>query len=231
MLCAFIILILVGRWYRLINGVLFSFLADLCKISYAKIPIFIGQIISLSWLIIVFFAEQYIKVIIEYAVAKRLGIIDFFNKHNFFLSFLIVCIVEFFILLQPGWYNHYDKVWESGWEHMLGNFVFCDGFMNVFILYKFARFLSNKFPKKFSFLKKFYPKFLDKIQTIFALGFISIISIPYGIYLFNYYSGKINKINQMNDCGSFVYSTEVLLGIIVVVFLYRVFKLIHKNSK
>ena len=223
-----------------IKNILSALFKVLCLILFARYMVFIdmkfsdfvfectekifqkGEMVFIAPSLI----TQYIRVIIEYAVAKRLGIIQFLNKQNFFLSLLYILIMEVFIVAQQNYYDDYLRAdIDAPTTMFLQSLFFFRGFLYTFLVYRFIRFLSNKF-KTLKFLKKFYPKILDKIPSLLVLIIISIFAYPYGKYLWG----------EKIDIGdiTFLYSTEVLLVIIVVYTVFATIKALcdlYKKNK
>ncbi len=106
----------------------------------------------------------YLRTVLIYFTAKKLGIIKFIEKSPIWIIVLIIIIYELAVTLPYEPTSLYlAHEWKRIILNTLSSIKLGFGFIYTFLSYKVVRFLTNKYPK-LSFLKNFY--FLKKLENI-----------------------------------------------------------------
>ena len=161
----------------------------------------------------------YLRTIVHFFIAKRLGIIQFFNKKPLLISLIVTYAIDYFVTYTNPFYNYDEQYWFFSTPTSIIVFFFLTiTFTSLYVIYKIAKGLS----KKFSWIKKLYPKFLDKLsntKSIFLVLLICFYRLKHPILI----EGSIEEIIQ----NRFLY---IAIAIFSGFFIYNLINFYNKKK-
>ncbi len=155
----------------------------------------------------------YLRTVFHFFVAKKSGIILFLDKKPLLISLAVTYLIDYFVVYCRPIYDTLDRYWMySTFADANIHIIIGVGFTSLYLVYKLAKFLIKKFPKKFLWIDKLYPRFLDKLSNTKAL-FLILLVCAYKLQSFV----KIRKSLPQHFYHSFLY---IAIAIFIIFFIY-----------
>ena len=121
---------------------------------------------------IIFCFLNYAYCFLTYFIAKKLGLIKIIDNLSFFKALLFIIFVEIILTLSfpinfsdLPFFEFVIKEHKRIISNTFGNSLLGFGWIYPIIAYKTIKLLTTKYPNKFNWILKLYPKKLDEIIT------------------------------------------------------------------
>ena len=139
----------------------------------ALFDIFLKSIDNIFY-IIIFFFFNILYFFLTYFVAKKLGLIKIIDNLSFFKALTFILFIEIILVFEFSLPLNYENLpffefaiseYRKILSNMPGNSLLGFGWIYPIIAYKTIKLLTTKYPNKFNWILKLYPKKLDEIIT------------------------------------------------------------------
>ena len=158
---------------------------------------------------------QYIKLCFYIIFAKKIHLINFLDKTQFFFKIFYFIFIELLLFYKWNLFN-IQNVYTLKPNAICIYMLFGTSFFATYIIYKLFKFISKT--KVFCWIKYLYPKFLEKIPVICYQIFFVLIAYP----LIKYYDNSF--IYKGLSYWVFILSGKIFFVLIGIVLLFNIFK-------